>query len=190
LKNRSKENCERGLSSIHRTLHKKSNKQEKMGHFPEPRYIIVGYDQEFYQSIFIKDEDVVRPPNHMHTTHATPRSWLKKSTARCPTYGSCNLCMKCGPVDEYCDKCGNGEEGRYLVPFNHGQTMDSITIAEIMNTGHKRARANRTQAWIRTPMVHVRDDCFGLALQRSCNATLTKEEQSKILHKIYGIMPE
>ena len=161
-----------------------------MGHFPEPRYIIVDYDQEFYQSIFIKDEDVVRPPNHMHTTNATPRSWMNKSTARCPTYGSCQYCMKCGPVDEYCDRCTNGEEGRYLVPFNHGQTMDSITIAEIMNTGHKRARANHIQAWIRTPMRNVRTDCFVLALQRKCNKTLTKEEQSEILEKVYGMMPD
>jgi tRNA G26 N,N-dimethylase Trm1 len=132
---------------------------------------------------------VVRPPNHQYLEYETPRTWCKKSTAQCPTYGSCEYRMKCGPVDEYCDKCGNGEEGRYLVPFHNGHTMDSITIAEIMNTGHKRARANRTQAWIRTPMRNVRTDCFVLALQRKCNKTLTKEEQTEILHKIYGVMP-
>jgi hypothetical protein len=148
---------------------------ENTSHFPTPRYIIVGYDQEFYRSTFIKDEDVVRPPNHKYTTYDTPRGWTRKSTAGCPTYGSCEDCMvKCGPVNEYCDICGNGEEARYLVPFDNGQTMDSITIAEIMKTGHKRARANRTQAWIWTPMRNIGSDGFTLALRR--NKTFTKEE--------------
>jgi hypothetical protein len=162
-------------------------KIEKMSHFPTPRYIIADYDQEYYLSTFIKDEDMVRPPNHKYTTNETPRNWLEKSTAQCPTYGSCKYCMKCGPVDEYCDKCGNGEEGRYRIPFHKGHTMDSITIAEIMKTGHTRARANQAQAWIRTPMRNVGSDCFALALR--CNKTFTKEEQKEIRNRLYDMMP-
>jgi hypothetical protein len=48
----------------------------------DPKYIIRGYDQGYYQSLFIKDEDVVQPLDHKYTDKDTPSDWAsKKSTA-------------------------------------------------------------------------------------------------------------
>ena len=93
--------------------------------------------------------------------------------------------MMAGPVDECCNKCG--EKERYLVTYNGGRTMDSVTIAEIMGTGHIRARANRTQAWIRTPTQDVSMDTIKLVLDRY--KTLTQEEKKVIQDQIYDILP-
>ncbi len=133
--------------------------------FPPPRYIMVGYNPEHYGSVFIKDEDVVRPPNHKHTNSETPHDWARnRSTARCPTYGSCQICFMCGPVNEYCHRCGKTD--RYLCAFYQGHTMDSITLARRMGTGMIRARANRNQALLQTPMFNFTTDVITLAIDR------------------------
>ena len=130
-------------------------KMEKhKSNFPDPRYIIVGYDPEHYGSAFIKDEDVVRPPNQKYITFGDMlKDWARdKSTASCPTYGSCEICMMSGPANECCcTKCG--KRVRYLVAFYQRHTLDSVTLTEIIGTGHICARANRTQAWLRTPFM-------------------------------------
>jgi hypothetical protein len=101
---------------------------------PDPQYIIVGYDQGYYDSLFIKDEDVVRPPNHKYTDKNMPSDWArKKSMAGCPTYGSCEICMMCGPVDESCIKCSG--IARYRVLFSGRHIMDSIMLTGMADTG-------------------------------------------------------
>ena len=157
--------------------------------YPPPRYIVVGYDPEHYGNEFIKDEDVVRPPNHMHVgfrTRKIPKDWVSgRSTGRCPSYGSCQICFMCGPVDECCSKCG--EIARYLVA-NYGQhTIDSITLADILGAGKIRARANRTQAWIRTPMMNFTNNNIRRALDQ--NTSLTPEEMRNRAEEVYNILP-
>ena len=152
------------------------------------RYIITGYDPMTYGSDFIRDEDVVRVPGHKHTTYSTPRGWTNRSTAGCPTYGTCQRCMMCGPVDECCHRCG--EEYKYLVTFNQGQTVDSIAIAEIYGSGQIRARANRTQDWLQTPMQNLTTDTF---IVKSTRNTIigeddTKEKQEQIRSRIYNLL--
>jgi hypothetical protein len=160
--------------------------EEHTSNFPPPRYIIKGYDPEFYGSVFIKDEDVVRPPNHRYTDKDTPSNWFKeKSTARCPTYGSCQICMMSGPVDECCVKCG--ENVRYLVPFYGSHTMDSIYLAELIGSGHVRARANRTQAWLTTPTMNTSSDNYIMAINRQ--AALTEEQKKDLRGRIYRELP-
>jgi hypothetical protein len=154
--------------------------------FPAPRYIIVGYDPGTYNSFWIKDEDVVRPPNHMFTTKDTPSDWARsKSTAVCPTYGSCYCCMTCGPVDECCKSCGPC--CTYQCIFYHRKTLDSITIANIMGTEHIRARANRTQAWIRTPCTNTGSDTYIMAMKLR-RAVVTEEEATRIERELWELL--
>jgi hypothetical protein len=44
----------------------------------------------------IRDEDMVRPINHRWCYHGGDETstWKLKSWARCPTYGSCQYCLK------------------------------------------------------------------------------------------------
>ena len=153
--------------------------------FPPPRYIIVGYDPEHYESRFIRDEDVVRPPNHRNTDSDTPSTWARdRSTAACPTYGSCQVCFMCGPVDECCDNCGKNV--RYLVAFYNRRTTDSITLAETIGTGLKRARANRTQAWLRTPMMNFTSDALVMAVNRL--HSLSEEQKRARRDAVYDLL--
>ena len=120
-----------------------------------PQYNIVGYDPETYNSEYIRDKDVVQPRNHMDVVAATSETgfWRSKTMGRCPTYGSCKLCFRSGPASKYCIECG--EDWRYKIVFNDNDILNSITLAELMRTGHKPAKANQNQAWLRMPMMNV-----------------------------------
>jgi hypothetical protein len=64
----------------------------------DPSHIVVSYttDQEGQD---IKDEDGVRSMNHRWCYQGGDETstWKLKSRAICPTYGSCEDCMKSGP---------------------------------------------------------------------------------------------
>ena len=162
-------------------------KEKRKSNFPDPRYIIVGYDPEHYRSAFIKDEDVVRPPNHWCTTVGeTPENWSRdKSSAGCPTYGSCQACMMSGLVDECYVKCSKCV--RYMVVKYGTHTMDSITLTEMIGAGHVRARANRTQAWLCTPFMCTSINYYTMAVDHQ--KTLTKEEKKEFQEIFYDDLP-
>jgi hypothetical protein len=83
--------------------------------------------------------------------------WKLKSRARCPRYGSCQHCMKSGPVGTFCKDCyGPESQPGYVVLVNNGKILDSITLANILNLGHETAKADRYF----TPFM-VNEESFG-----------------------------
>jgi hypothetical protein len=108
-------------------------------------HIIVSYttDQEGQD---IRDEDVVRPMHHCwcYRDGNEARTWKLKSWARCPTYGSCQYCLKSGPVGKSWNEC-QIREGQpiYVALKNQDKIVDSITIAEMFNQGHETAKADQ-----------------------------------------------
>jgi hypothetical protein len=93
--------------------------------------------------------------------------------------------MMSGPVDECCIKCG--KVARYLVVIRDTHTIDSITIAEMAGTGHVQARANRTQAWLRTPFMRASYDYITMAINH--RKTLTEEEKKALRSRLYKFLP-
>jgi hypothetical protein len=66
--------------------------------------------------------------------------------------------------------------------------MDSITIAEMADTGFLRARANRTQDWLRTPCMNSSIDYYTMAIDRK--KTLLKEEKQAMKCRFYKFLPQ
>jgi hypothetical protein len=110
--------------------------------------------------------DVVRPINHRFAVQAGDETatWKIKNTDRCPTYGSCDLCFKSGPVGKTCNLCG--DSFRYRVVFYRYKILDSITIAEILEKGHEEALGDRTYRWCSTPVMNLNQDLVQLSLER------------------------
>ena len=70
-------------------------------------YIVKGYSEDQRtRNNDVQEKDGVRPKNHMWCFRggAETEPWLQKSTQCCPTYGSCGLCYRSGPVGKVCIK--------------------------------------------------------------------------------------
>ena len=145
-------------------------------YLPTPRRIVVGYtnDQEGQD---IRNDDVVRPANRRWTKQDSTEThdWKMKSSGHCPTYGSCDHCYKAGPAGKDC-KC---TYGRYQILFYNRHVIDSITVAELIGEELEVAKADRMQAWIRTPMMQWNSDCCGLAIERKINANESLSADAK-----------
>jgi hypothetical protein len=66
--------------------------------------------------------------------------------------------------------------------------MDSITIAEMAGTGFLKARANRTQDWLRTPCMNSGIDYYTMAIDRQ--KTLSEDEKKAKKHLFYDFLPQ
>jgi hypothetical protein len=123
--------------------------------------IVIGYTED-QQGQNIQDEDVMRPDNHRWARNCSGEThkWKKKSSGRCPTYGTCSLCWKAGPAGKKCT-CTHGN---YLILFNGLNTLDSITVADIIGQDLEVAQADRMQNWNRTPTMQYNDLCYDLAI--------------------------
>ncbi len=145
-------------------------------YLPTPRRIVVGYtnDQEGQD---IRNDDVVRPANRRWTKQDSTEThdWKMKSSGHCPTYGSCDHCYKAGPAGKEC-KCTHG---RYKILFYSDHVIDSIKVAELIGEELEVAKADRMQAWIRTPMMPWNSDCCGLAIERKINANESLSADAK-----------
>jgi hypothetical protein len=108
-------------------------------------YIIVSYTTD-KEGQDIQDEDMVQPINHRWCYQGgnETTTWKLKSWAICPTYGSCQHCLKSGPVGKSCNECQirEGQPG-YVILRNQDKFLDSITIAEMFNQGHDTAKADQ-----------------------------------------------
>ena len=103
-------------------------------------YIVRGYSEDQRtKNNDIQERDVVRPSNHRWCKRggAETEAWKQKSTQRCPTYGSCGLCFRSGPVGKVCIKHKDWKYKVIIHPLysNTDQKIfDSQTLAEIMGT--------------------------------------------------------
>jgi hypothetical protein len=110
----------------------------------------------------------------------------------CSTFGTCSLCWKAGPVGKTCT-CTNGN---YLIPFYKLNTLDSITVADIIGQDLEVARADRMQNWNITPMMQYNELCCDLAIQRrldqdkSLDADAKKAMRMEILTAIWDLRRE
>lgn len=108
--------------------------------------IVVNYtpDQEGQD---IRDVDVIRPSNHRWCDRGGDeiKEWKCRSNVRCPTYGSCEICYKSGPVGKDCNECPPFTDRGpiYQILKNQKNILDSMTIAEMLNKGHETAKADR-----------------------------------------------
>jgi hypothetical protein len=134
---------------------------------PLPKLIVKSYTAD-QQGQDIKDKDVVRPLNHRwciaggEETH----NWKVKSAARCPTYGSFRVCMRCGPAGKRCKGCLSERSGIYTILMYRGNILDSITIAGICETGHETARADHTYKWLGDSLKSVNMEVIGIIVKR------------------------
>ncbi len=118
----------------------------------------------------IRQEDVVRPMNHKITTKKE-HDWKEISRSRAPTYGSCECCFRSGPLGKRCNRCNNGEYEAILLLVEGGaiETLDSITMSEIMGQGHEVCLADHKMNWNRTPCRHFNSLCAQLVIDQRYN---------------------
>ena len=101
----------------------------------------------------IRQEDVVWPLNRKITTMNESMKWKEISRSQAPTYGSCEYCFRSGPLGKRCNQCNNGVYQAILLLVKGGaiETLDSITISEIMGQGHEVCLADHEMNWNQTP---------------------------------------
>ena len=109
-------------------------------------HIVVNYTSSDQERLYIKEEDMVQPStNHFHCLTVGDndiRKWRLKSRARCPIYGSCDNCMKSGPVGRYfMDYHNKGHKSGYVILKKGRKILDSITVAKILKQCHESAKA-------------------------------------------------
>jgi hypothetical protein len=135
-----------------------------------PEIINVNYtpDQEGQE---LRQEEVVRPMNRKITTMKDVAKWEEISRSRAPTYGSCEYCFRSGPLGKRCNQCDHGkyEVSLLLVKGGATETLDSITMSEIMGQGHKVCLADHKMNWNRTPCRHFNSLCAQLVIDQRYN---------------------
>jgi hypothetical protein len=138
--------------------------------------IVIGYTED-QKGQNIQDEDVVRPNNHIWARNGLSKTheWKKKSSGRCPTYGTCSLCWKAGPVG----KKYTCTHQNYLILFYGLNTLDSITVADIIGQDLEVTRADCMQNWVRTPMMQYNELCCDLAITRQLNKDKSLDADAK-----------
>jgi len=104
----------------------------------------------------IKEEDVCQPSNGRYTegdyfVNPYGKQWKDISSMfRCPTYGSCTMCYKCGPVGKICSTC-QGRDGYVILKVNRHKIVDAEHLATALGRGKETARADRKVQWVRQP---------------------------------------
>jgi hypothetical protein len=151
----------------------------KDGNIKDPTYherIVIGYTVD-QQGQNIRDKDIVRPDNRKWARNGSGEihEWKKKSSGRCPTYGTCPLCWKAGPAGKKCT-CTHGN---YLILYYKLTTLDSITVANIIGQDLEVTRADRMQNRNITPMMQYNDLCCDLAIQRRLNQDKALDADAK-----------
>ena len=117
------------------------------------RYVLFNH-RDYDEGEDIRPEDVCRPKNHkfFYAGGAESKIINKMNSPHCPTYGSCEGCLKSGPTGKECDECRDRKHKMYYkIQFYDHNVLDSITIAELVGKGHEVAKGNRMYHWIRTP---------------------------------------
>jgi hypothetical protein len=114
---------------------------------PRLRCVINGYSPISYHSEYIKDEDVVRPPNHKYTTREDRvtrgyNNWLYKSIAHHQTYSTCEISFDSGPVMTKCSTCKNDNHVYQVFKFG-GAELDSGTLSLVLDRGLKKQKAHQ-----------------------------------------------
>ena len=145
----------------------------------EVMYIVRGYEPRM-RGTQITDDYVVRPRNHKWCGQFGGEYFRPWSSARCPTYGTCNNCYGSGPVGMTCvdPRC----EERYLVMFANGVhdfkvTLDSQWISTLVGASHTPAMADRVQDWQTTPCGNLKLDHMKLVIARKATHLDTAEER-------------
>ena len=165
-----KAKSEQWLSSYTTTNNKINKKQDYSKMFCPPVIINKNYTPD-QQGQEIQQEDVVRPVNHKITMHDETSTWQEISRSRAPTYGSCEGCFRSGPLGKRCNRCNNDEYQAILLLVKGGgiQTLDLITMSEIMGQGHEVCLADHEMNWIRTPSRHYNSIRTQLVIERRYN---------------------
>jgi hypothetical protein len=119
----------------------------------------------------IRQEDVVRPLNHKITTSKDEVvDWRAVSRSIAPTYGSCSGCYRSGPLGKRCNRCNQANQGyeAILLLAKGGaiQTLDSITLSEVMGQGHEVCLADHMMNWNRTPCRHFNSTFANMVIDK------------------------
>jgi hypothetical protein len=149
----------------------------------------------------IRDEDVVRPRNHLWARTDEIKTMKVLSADRCPTYGSCVRCFRSGPYGRLCSNCNEDnvtlqKNGLHYVILmkrsERGATavLDSITLSMIFRAGHETARADREIRWLKTPLRWYDDTMLDRYLHRVFRQEIhednraSRAEHRRILHEV------
>jgi hypothetical protein len=121
-------------------------------------YLVRGYTED-QAGMDIRPDDVARPFNHRYSlgpgSDVAGDDFRLKNVDRAPTYGSCWMCRKSGPLGIICDNPRCGDEV-YKVVFMYNDNgervvVDSIWISEVFEAGHRTAKADQRKTWLSTP---------------------------------------
>ena len=144
---------------------------------PAEQFIVVDYTSD-QEGQLIRESDVVRANNGRFYTREEPTTFKNKSTARCPTYGNCNECCASGPAGIYCQICNKRNCVYQIVLLETyqfgGKYIDAEFLSNFLKCEHTVARADRKQAWLRTPVQTIQlstllarvRNCFGQEIAR------------------------
>lgn len=114
-------------------------------------YIVRGYTDEMAGSI-IPPEMVVGAANGRWWDGDDPPASIKiLSTARCPTYGLCDMCLGSGPSGMHCQECRKPDRYYNFVFGSRQKIIDATWISRFFETTHMEARADRTWCWKKEP---------------------------------------
>jgi hypothetical protein len=123
--------------------------------FNQLQKVIVNYTPD-QKGQDIRPQDIVRPINRKWATlDEMRRCWGQLTNAGAPTYGSCTLCFRSGPIGRPCNQCNY--PNTFYIALNYTNqlktwvTLDSVTMSEIFHAGHETAKADRDILWLRTP---------------------------------------
>jgi hypothetical protein len=152
----------------------------KLVHILPPRFIDE-YEREHVEAgAPIKDEHVTRCKNkRWHGKLDKDKAYeeggaYRNTTARCPTYGTCDRCYGSGPVGQVCLPCtkttGNDMgDFQFRVVLHRGKLIDSQWISSLLGREHKTAPWDRKQAWDITPCMYLTTRNLGDHLVRNFN---------------------
>ncbi len=143
-------------------------------------YVIRNFTSIEEYGEYIKEEDVIRPLNSRWCNGREEAStWKMKSTARCPTYGTCLYCMMAGHVGQRCQECNDPSAGFVITssgPNGGEKYLDSINLARLFGIdNYEVARSDR-----RSKQHMQRQQKFGTASARVCAERMYKHIQDPV----------
>jgi hypothetical protein len=108
-------------------------------------YVVVNFKADMIGTV-LTDEETVRAPNGRRWRPEDPPLMKEKSMLRCPTYGTCSMCMSSGPMNGYCRLCRSpGCFYRQVTMGNPGdeKMIDAEWISHFFRMTHLPAMADR-----------------------------------------------
>ena len=104
----------------------------------------------------LPDHAVIRASNGRYHTPAELSRFHKRSTDRCPMYGTCQRCLASGPLGKRCKPCFEDDhitQFYVMINLRGDKVVDAEFLSAFANRPHQVAKADRMYQWGRTPQL-------------------------------------